>query len=156
VFDRVLGIPAHALYIHAAVVLVPILALLAVLYAVWPASRRHIRWTLVAFAVATPGAVYFAKESGEQLAARLFPAPLSGPVAEHADLAGMLFWLTLGLTAVALVMAFMVPVTAGAPTKINAPVAAHWVVAGLAVVLSAVAMYYVFQTGDTGAHMVWS
>jgi hypothetical protein len=144
------------LYIHAAVVLVPILALLAVLYAVWPASRRHIRWTLVAFAVATPGAVFFAKESGEKLAERLFPSPLAGPVAEHADLAGILFWLVLGLTVVSLVMAFMVPVTAGAAAKISVPVAAHWVVAALAVVLSAVSLYYVYKTGDTGAHMVWS
>ncbi|MEV8513231.1 hypothetical protein [Dactylosporangium sp. NPDC051484] len=157
-FDRVLGIPAHPLYIHAAVVLVPLLVLAAVLYAVWPASRRHIRWSLVVFALAAPGATFFAKESGEAFSAhRAFQAPqMKALVAEHEDYADMLFRFVFLLAVVALVMVFMIPPAAGGRVRIKARSAAYWAVAGLAVVLSGVSMYYCYRTGDSGAHMVWS
>ncbi|MER7008359.1 hypothetical protein ABT297_35655 [Dactylosporangium sp. NPDC000555] len=157
-FDRVLGIPAHPLYIHAAVVLVPLLALAAVLYAVWSASRRHIRWPLVVFALSAPGATFFAKESGEAFSANpAFQAPqMKALIAEHEDYADMLFRFVVLLAVVALVMAFMIPVAAGGRARIKAPAAAHWAAAGLAVVLSVVSMYYCYRTGDSGAHMVWS
>jgi hypothetical protein len=156
VFDRVLGIPAHPLYIHAAVVLVPLLALTAVLYAVWPRSRRHVRWPLVAFALATPGAVFFAKESGEQFSAnRAFQSPqIRTLVAQHESYANALFWWILALAAVAVVIAFLLPVDGGA-ARITAPVSAHWAASGLAVVLSVISAYYVYKTGDSGAHMAW-
>ncbi|MEV6923460.1 DUF2231 domain-containing protein [Dactylosporangium sp. NPDC051485] len=157
-FDRVLGIPAHPLFIHAAVVLVPLLALTAVLYAVWPASRRHIRWPLVAFALTAPGSVFFAKESGESFSGnRAFQAPqVRALIAEHEDYADTLFWVIVGLAVVALVMAFMIPAAAGGSSRIKAPAPAHWVASGLSVVLAIAAAYYVYKTGDSGAHMVWS
>jgi hypothetical protein len=156
VFDRVLGIPAHPLYIHAAVVLVPLLALTAVLYAVWPGSRRHIRWPLVALALAAPGAVFFAKESGETFSTnRAFQSPqVKALVAQHENYANSLFWWILGLAVVALVLAFLVPVSGGA-APIQTPVAVHWAASGLAVVLAVVSAYYVYKTGDSGAHMAW-
>ncbi|WP_432985362.1 DUF2231 domain-containing protein [Dactylosporangium sp. CA-233914] len=156
-FDRVTGIPAHPLFIHAAVVLVPLLALVAVLYGVWPASRRHVRWPLVAFAVAAPVSVFFAKESGESFTSnRAFQSPqMKALIADHEGYADKLFWVILGLTVVGLVMAFMIPVAAGGTARIKAPAAAHWVAAGLSVVLAIAAAFYVFKTGDTGAHMVW-
>ncbi|MFG2037541.1 hypothetical protein [Dactylosporangium sp. NPDC048998] len=157
-FDRVLGIPAHPLYIHAAVVLVPLLVLTAVLYAVWPASRRHTRWPLVVFALAAPGATFFAKESGETFSAnRAFQAPqMKALIAQHEVYADRLFLFVFLLTLVALVMAFMIPATAGGRVWIKAPSAAHWAAAVLAVVLSGASMYYCYRTGDSGAHMAWS
>jgi hypothetical protein len=156
VFDRVLGIPAHPLYIHAAVVLVPLLALTAVLYAVWPGSRRHIRWPLVAFALASPGAVFFAKESGLKFSTnRAFQSPqVKALVTQHESYANALFWWILGLGVVALVLAVLVPVNGGT-ARIKVPVAVHWVASGLAVVLAVVSAYYVYKTGDSGAHMAW-
>jgi hypothetical protein len=158
VFDRVLGLPAHPLFIHAAVVLVPLLAVVAVLYAVWPASRRHVRWPMVAFALAAPGAVYFAKESGESFRTNssFQPAEAQASITKHEDFANVLFWLVLGLALVTLVMAFMIPSAAGGAAQIKAPVVAHWVVAALSVVLAATSLYYVYRTGDSGAKMVWS
>ncbi|WP_426509970.1 DUF2231 domain-containing protein [Dactylosporangium sp. McL0621] len=156
-FDRVTGIPAHPLFIHAAVVLVPLLALVAVLYGVWPASRRHIRWPLVAFAIAAPISVFFAKESGESFSAnRAFQSPqLKAAITEHEGYADNLFWVILGLAVVALVMAFMIPASREGTARIKAPAVAHYVVAGLSVILAAAAAFYVYKTGDSGAHMVW-
>ena len=46
----VAGLPAHALLVHAIVVLAPLTALLGILCAVWPAARRRFVWLVVAFA----------------------------------------------------------------------------------------------------------
>ncbi|WP_433613356.1 DUF2231 domain-containing protein [Dactylosporangium sp. CA-139114] len=156
-FDRVAGIPAHPLFIHAAVVLVPLLALVAVLYGVWPASRRHIRWPLVALAILAPGSVFFAKESGESFSAnKAFQSPqMRAAIEHHEEYADTLFWVILGLAIVALVMAFMIPANRDGAARIKAPVAAHYAAAGLSVVLAAAAAFYVYKTGDSGAKMVW-
>ena len=47
------GIPAHALLVHAIVVLAPLTALLEILCAFWPAARRRLVWLVLALAAAT-------------------------------------------------------------------------------------------------------
>ena len=44
------GIPAHALLVHAIVVLAPLTALLEILCAFWPAARRRFVWLVLALA----------------------------------------------------------------------------------------------------------
>lgn len=153
-FERVLGLPAHPLFIHAAVVLVPLLAIAGVLYAVWPGARRHVRWTMIVLAVATPGAVFAAKQSGEAFEkSDNFQSPeLQEKIEQHEGFGTTLFLLVLGLALVALIMAYLVRPAADQSVG---PVAAHWALAGLTVVLALAALYYVFKTGDTGAKMVW-
>lgn len=153
-FERVLGLPAHPLFIHAAVVLVPLLAVAGILYAVWAGARRHVRWTMIVLAVATPGAVFAARESGEAFeeSANFQSAQLRAKISEHGDFGTTLFLVVLGLALVALVMAYLVR---PAGTDSVGPVAAHWALSALTVVLALAAFYYVFKAGDTGAHMVW-
>lgn len=153
-FERVLGLPAHPLFIHAAVVLVPLLAVAGILYAVWPGARRHVRWTMIVLAVATPGAVFAAKESGEAFGKsdNFQSAELQTKIEAHEGFGDNLFLIILGLALVVLVLAYLVrPVAADSV----GPVAAHWALAGLTVVLGLAAFYFVFKTGDSGAKMVW-
>jgi hypothetical protein len=154
VFERVLGLPAHPLFIHAAVVLVPLLAVAGILYAAWPGARRHVRWTMIVLAVATPGAVFAAKESGEAFEGsdNFQSAELQSKIGEHEGFGSTLFLIVLGLALVALVMAYLVRPAAGESVG---PVAVHWALAGLTVVLALAACYYAFKAGDTGARMVW-
>ena len=153
-FERVLGLPAHPLFIHAAVVLVPLLAVAGILYAVWPGARAHVRWTMIVLAVATPGAVFAAKESGEAFEKidNFQSAELQAKIEEHEGFGSNLFLVVLGLALVALAMAYVVRPVAAASVG---PVAAHWALAGLTVLLGLVALYYVFKAGDSGANMVW-
>jgi hypothetical protein len=44
------GMPAHALLVHAIVVLAPLVALLEILCALWPAARRRFVWLVLALA----------------------------------------------------------------------------------------------------------
>ena len=61
------GIPAHALLIHAIVVLAPLVALLEILCGCWPAARRRLVWLVLALAAANLVLTPLAASSGEWL-----------------------------------------------------------------------------------------
>jgi hypothetical protein len=46
----IFGLPAHALLVHAIVVLAPLVAALEILCALWPAARRRLVWLVLALA----------------------------------------------------------------------------------------------------------
>jgi hypothetical protein len=71
VFDYILGLPMHALVIHAVVVLVPLSALAAIAYAVRPGWRRLLRWPTALGAVVSGASAFVAAESGEALERRI-------------------------------------------------------------------------------------
>ncbi|NUR82149.1 MAG: hypothetical protein HOQ21_17185 [Dermatophilaceae bacterium] len=70
-FDIILGLPVHALVIHAVVVLVPLATLSAIAYVVRPAWRRVLRWPTAVGAVIAGGTAFVAAESGEALLRRV-------------------------------------------------------------------------------------
>ncbi len=61
------GIPAHALLVHAIVVLAPLIALLEILCAFWPAARRRFVWLVLAFAAVTLVLTPLTTEAGQWL-----------------------------------------------------------------------------------------
>jgi hypothetical protein len=71
VFDIILGLPVHALVIHAVVVLVPLSALCAIAYVVRPTWRQALRWPTAAGAVISGVTAFVAAESGEALMRRV-------------------------------------------------------------------------------------
>jgi hypothetical protein len=76
------GIPAHALLVHAIVVLAPLVALLEILCAVWPAARRRLVWLVLALAavnlVLTPGSGCSTNEAKSVRCYRRTPTEASG------------------------------------------------------------------------------
>lgn len=174
-FEEFMGLPAHPLMVHAAVVLVPLLAAAGVAHAVLVPWRRRIDWAVVLLAIAAPAAVYAARESGKAFQARLaardqMPPERAALVDSHAELSGTLIWLTLALAVAALALVVadrMLDRAHPVRTDEEAEPGAHARSGGtlrLAVtVLLAVAVigfagaagWYVFQTGDSGSRMVW-
>lgn len=61
------GLPAHPLVVHAAVVLLPLAAILTIVVAVWPKARRPYGAVAVGMALVSTIAVALASGSGEQL-----------------------------------------------------------------------------------------
>jgi uncharacterized membrane protein len=61
------GMPAHALLVHAVVVLVPLTAMLEIFCAIWPAARRRLAWLVLAFAVAVMVFTPLTIQAGEWL-----------------------------------------------------------------------------------------
>lgn len=157
-FEELLGLPAHPLLIHAAVVFGPLLVVTSVLYALVPALRRYLGWVVVLLGVAAPVALWFAKLSGEALfevlVAKGYPPQILSQVDMHKDYGDAAAWagLLLGALAIAMVLvctsAAKKPATSGSRALVYALMA-------LTVLAAGATAFYVFKTGDTGAQAVW-
>ncbi|GGT23357.1 DUF2231 domain-containing protein [Nonomuraea spiralis] len=158
-FDQILGLPAHPLIVHFAVVLTPLLVLAAAAYALVPRVRTPAAWAVVLLAVAAPVAVFAAKESGESLKRARFAeveGPLGARVAAHESYASPLLLSAAGLAAVTLALVYATTPGRGSLTsdRFGRPVTI--VLSALTVVLAAVAGYFCFRAGDSGARAVWA
>jgi fucose 4-O-acetylase-like acetyltransferase len=154
VFDQINGLPVHALVVHAAVVFVPLLALGAIAYALVPRWRAKIGWAVIALAVIAPICTLVSRLSGEKLYDRLVAQGLKGKGKEmlddHMGFGSLTFWFTLALGVVTLVMVLLT-----LRKSASLPRAAGLGLAVIMVALAAISGYYVFRTGDSGAHVVW-
>ena len=97
------GIPAHALLVHAIVVLAPLTALLEILCAFWPAARRRLVWLVLAFAAVTLVLTPLTTEAGEWLYNQQSqPSPI---LQEHAERGQWMIYFSIGLLVVAIALA---------------------------------------------------
>ncbi|GAA4235261.1 cytochrome c biogenesis protein CcdA [Streptosporangium album] len=150
-FDEILGLPAHPLIIHAAVVLTPLLVVLAVVHALAPRTRAVLHWAVAVLAVIVPVAVFAARESGEALKENQFASAdgqLGARIAEHEEFATPLLLAALALGVVSLILVY---VSRG--DRFGSPV--RMAVSALTVVVAVVTGYYVLRAGHTGAVAVW-
>jgi hypothetical protein len=161
VFEEIAGLPAHPLLVHAAVVLLPLLAAGAIIYALFPAVRYRLRWPVGLLAVAGAGAVVAARLSGDDFRARLqaknlLSAEYLPKVAAHKEFGDAAMWAALGLGLATLVFVLAVPGRPpGSEGGRHGGVLLQVIFAVVLVALSGAALYYVVRTGDSGAHMVW-
>ncbi len=141
------GLPLHPLVVHFAVVLVPVAALgLLLLVLFGKLADRFAVLTLLVLAVGV-AAAFVAKESGEDLAAKL------GRPAEHATWGSLLPWVAAGLWVVAVVWYLL----HRADRRANRGRSAATI--GGALLTAAVALVTVALTilvGHSGATAVWS
>jgi uncharacterized membrane protein len=153
VFDRINGLPVHALVLHVAVVFVPLLALGAIVYAVVPRWRPRIGWAVFLLAIITPVCTFVTRQSGQKLYDRVIghSSPAGQAILNnHMHFGTLTFWFTLALGIVTLVM---VVLTLRRPGSL--PRVADLGLAVVMVALAAISGYYVYRTGDSGAHAVW-
>ena len=153
-FDRIGGLPVHVLVIHAAVVFVPLLVIGAIVYAVVPRLRPRIGWIVFLLAIIGPSCTFVAKESGPKLYDRLIKQGVSGKgkqmLDDHMGFGNMTFWFTLTLGIVTLIMIILT-----LRKSASLPRVADLGLAVIVVALAVISGYYVFRTGDSGAHAVW-
>jgi uncharacterized membrane protein len=154
--ETFLGIPMHPLLVHFVVVFVPLLVLAALAYALVPTLRARVGWLLVGLAVIAPLCALAAKISGDAFRARLAgrhaSAQLLSQVDSHRHLGTILVWVAAALGLVSLLLVLL-------PERVPAVKQSKALSLGLVAVtvgLSVISAYYVFRTGDTGAHIVWS
>jgi hypothetical protein len=156
VFDQFNGMPMHVLLVHAAVVFVPLLAVLAVVYALVPRFRAKVGWAAALLAVGAPVAALVAMLSGEAFKDRLLDQGMNAqglaPITTHQGYGTLTFWFTLALGVVTAAMIF---VTRPGERSRSVPRIVDLGLSVVVVALAAVSGYYVFKTGDTGAASVW-
>jgi len=161
-----MGIPTHPLLIHAAVVFVPLLAVLAIAYAFVPFVRPHVRWVVGLLALATPVTALLAKLSGDAFFARLNSRNAVTPdflpkLEDHRNFGTMTLYAAIALAVVTLALVFRVAPRVAATTAAGGAGAgssrvASMVLGLLVLVAAAVSLYYVIRTGDSGGRAVWT
>jgi hypothetical protein len=175
VLDEILGVPTHALVVHAVVVLLPLAALGGVAVALAPPLRRRYGLLVALLTVVAVASVPVATQSGERLFARLSARFGPDDVAEaglmqrHHDLAeSLLPWTLVLLAGVLLAVAppllaaratgELVGVGAAAPTR---PAKPAWrrpvALLAAAVTLTGAVMTVVLvvRIGHLGSEAAW-
>lgn len=155
-FDQVMGLPAHVLMVHAAVVFVPLLAAAAAVYALVPRLRPRVGWVAALLAVAAPAATLAAVLSGQKFRDRQVSggagAQLLEAINAHEHYGNLTLYFSLGLGASTALLVFF---TQRGSRARSMPVWVDVVLAMASVALAAATAYYVFRTGDSGAKAVW-
>jgi hypothetical protein len=146
----ILGLPAHALLVHAIVVLAPLTAALEILCALWPAARRRLVWLVLAFAFAVMVLTPLTTSAGQWLYNQSTQHP---PILEtHQERGGWMIYFAVGLLVVAIVQA----VQHWTESRPSEPKRAFAIVAAvLAVGVGVSTIVGVVRIGDSGAQAVW-
>ena len=157
------GLPAHVLLLHVVVVLVPLGALLTVLSAVWPAARRKLGFLapltcLVAliFVPVTTNAGEWYQHYLEHQAGGPLPA-----IDHHAALGHTLIWFAIGLFVVSAAgyalgrYSERTAESAGRAAAVLRSRATTYAVAVLSIAVSALAVWWLYRVGDSGARAVY-
>jgi hypothetical protein len=154
-FDSIMGLPAHPLIVHGAVVLVPLAALAGLLAVGWSAVRD--KAALVALVITSIAGVFVvaAGESGEKLEERVPETPL---VETHAEMGETLLPIVAGLwlgLAIIVVLAWYTARNRDAAGRTVIRLAG--VVAMVVVVFAAIgSTVQVGRIGHSGAKAVWN
>jgi hypothetical protein len=146
----IFGLPAHALLVHAVVVLAPLTAALEILCALVPAARRRLVWLVLAFAAAVMVVTPLTVAAGEWLYDQ---SPQHPAILEVHQERGE--WATY-LAAALLVVAVAIAVLHWMETRSESPKrVVAIVVAVLAVVVGVGTTVGIVRIGDSGAQSVW-
>ncbi|MFF0343947.1 DUF2231 domain-containing protein [Kribbella sp. NPDC004875] len=156
-FERFGDLPLHVLVIHLAVVVLPVSALTAIVYAVVPKWRWLLRWPALVLGVGALLCAFVAKKSGDAFVAAI--PQLQQLVQVHRSRGNLLLWFALAF-AVLVVLAFVLFGGPGAPTSGKGERAIksrplELVVTAAVVVMAVVLIYQTIRTGDAGARAVW-
>jgi VanZ family protein len=144
------GLPAHALLVHAIVVLVPLTALLEILCALWPAARQRLVWLVLAFGVVVMVLTPLTAAAGSWLYDQ---NQVHQPITDiHAERGEWMKYFAIGLLVVAIAQAVQHwrESRSEEPKRVVAVA-----IAVLAVVVGVSSIVAVWWVGDSGAHSVW-
>jgi hypothetical protein len=145
------GLPAHALWLHLVVVLVPLTALLEIVCGLWgPARRGQLMWLTLALAAATMVTTPITINAGEWLYdLRTKPSPI---LQEHADRGGKMAYFAAALLVVAIGLVVLRVIERRSDKR---RVITHVVAAIIVLAVGISSTIQVYRTGDAGANSVW-
>lgn len=156
------GLPAHPLFIHVPVVLIPLSVLGALACIARPRWFDRYGILLCLCAITAMSSIFLAMRAGAALEGALH---LSGPTAqliqEHSHAAHILAIVFVAFTAVLILSFSAHRISGGRPTGLGiadtllGSRAAYLGLRILLVMLALVSAYYVYRVGDLGAKAVW-
>lgn len=157
-FERFGDLPLHVLVIHLTVLVLPVAALTAIVYALVPKWRWLLRWPTLLLGLGALVCAFVAKKSGEAFVAAV---PQLKPLVKiHQDRGNLLFWFVLAFAVVA-VAAFLLltgpsALASGKGAKATKSRPLELVMSAAVVVVGVLVIYQTIRTGDAGAKAVWT
>jgi len=158
ILDEFLGVPTHPLAVHAPLVLIPIAAVVAVVFAFRADWRRRVGWFAPATVFVLVGMLYVAKESGESAAAA---DNVFGNIDQHEQLADTTFVISIVWLGLTLALSLWDRVGSDRVRALSADVVARrsdWIGVTLSVVTAVVAVVtaiWLLRTGHAGSESRW-
>jgi Predicted membrane protein (DUF2231) len=149
------GLPAHPLFAHIPVVLIPLAAIGAVAM-LWPRVRDRIGWVVVGIVFVAGITTQLAVSSGQSLKEYVRESQL---VRDHTRMGeNVRPWVLLMFLALVGVMlvARVARRRAAAPEGRDPLAVAGIVLAALSIVFSGMATYWVYKIGHSGSKAVWA
>lgn len=144
------GLPAHALFVHFIVVLVPLTALLEIICAMWCAARRRLVWLVLVLAAVTTVLAPITINAGEWLLSlRKQPSPI---LREHAGRGESMIYFCVALLVVATLLAVMHVLESRSDRRRPA---AKILVSIITLAVATSSMVQVYRVGDAGSQSVW-
>lgn len=140
--QQIAGLPAHPLFVHGAVVLIPLTALLLILWALVPRWRLTLRWPIAIGALVSAGVLVLTRSSGEALA-------VGKDLGMHETYANAFTAATGLMIGAVVVMAWL----ASRPARWSGGLG--WAVRIAAVVVAVAVLVTSALTGHSGASLVW-
>jgi len=156
-FERFGDLPLHVLVIHAAVVVLPVSALTAIVFAVVPKWRWLLRWPTLLLGLGSLVCAFVARQSGLAFVAAI---PELQPIVQlHENRGKLLFWYCLIFAVVAIVAVLVLggpsSLASGKGAKATRSRPLELVVSAALVVISVLVIWQTIRTGDAGARAVW-
>jgi hypothetical protein len=156
------NLPAHPLFVHVPVVLIPVTILVAIVFAVRVDWLRRYGIALSVVSIVAMSSIFLAMQAGAALRGALgLQGPAAKLISEHSQAAHILAIVYVLFTATLIVTFAAGRISTGMPTGmelLDRPLSSRALFAGLRgvlVVLALVAGYMTFRTGDLGAKAVW-
>ena len=145
------GLPAHVLFVHFMVVLVPLTALLEIACAFWPAARRgQLVWLTLILAIVIAVLTPITTNAGGWLYdLRRNPEPI---LREHAQRGDKMIYFSAALlvVATALVALHFAERRAGKTRRVT-----NIIVAVVVLAVGVSSMIQIYRIGDAGSQSVW-
>jgi hypothetical protein len=156
------GLPAHPLFVHIPVVLIPTTITVAIVFMVRPEWFSRYGIALALTSIVAMSSVFLTLQAGAALRAALHLQGEAGNlISQHAQAAHILAIVYVAFTATLIVTFAARRISSGMPTglgildRLLSPPSAFRALRVLLVVLAVGAGYMTFRTGDLGAKAVW-
>jgi uncharacterized membrane protein len=156
------GLPAHPLFVHVPVVLIPTTIVAALVFMVKPEWLTRYGIALALVSIVAMSSIFLAMQAGAALRGALnLQGQAAKLISEHSQAAHILAVVYVVFTATLILTFAARRISGGMPTGlgiVDELLSPKWAFATLRValvLLSIVAGYMVFRTGDLGAKAVW-
>jgi hypothetical protein len=156
------GLPAHPLFVHVPVVLIPATIVAAIVCTIKPQWLARYGIALAVVSIVAMSSVFLAMQAGAALRGELnLQGPAAHLISEHSQAAHILAVVYVAFTAVVIIAFAAQRISGGMPTGlslVDRPLAGRsmfTMLRILLVVLSVGAAVMCFRVGDLGAKAVW-